>query len=390
MRFAGSRVDSARPDGPPTRAVLPGVIVLALDGLALHIAAETFTHAELATMRSTMPSTSATAWLTSVTGLDASDHGAVGMVYREPGTDRLVNVVTGEAAAAPYSPAWQGPASPRQARPSSPDQAEPPVLAAPTIFGMARTLGAEALALGPELAALRGSWISALLRGATLRSGGGEPPARTVAQIVECTVRDVGAAIAEPRADPLLLWAYVNLDDHIHRNGYDAALSAALRSLDEAASRWADRGWTVLAHADHGQVPVVPDERLAARWDALDHPRHCRAPSGGAGRVRWLHPLPGLEERLADELRAALGEHAFVFSPGELDDRGLMRVTPIVRARIGEIVAVAASPRFPVPDPSFAYEHGSITEDEMLVPFAAWGAPASAVPMPAPTSAAHL
>lgn len=366
------------------RAVPPGVIVLALDGLAYHLAAETLVHAEIAAMRSTFPSTSATAWLTAVTGLDASDHGAVGTVYRNPGTDNLTNVVTGVATAA-----WQSPASPQYAEAQSSQQDEPAVRTAPTIFDMARTLGAEPLALGPELAALRGPWISALLRGATLRSMSGEPPARTVAQVAERTVREVEAVIAEPRTDPLLLWAYVNLDDHIHRGGYDAPLTAALRSLDEAASRWADRGWAVLAHADHGQVPVSPDERLAAHWDALDHPRHCRAPSGGAGRVRWLHPRPGLGERLADELRVALGEHAFVFTPDELGDRGLMRATLIVAARIGEIVAIAASPRFPVPDPSLAYEHGSITEDEMLVPFAAWGAPASASPMPASTSAAH-
>lgn len=351
-------------------AKLPGVIVLALDGLAYHAAAAALEHAELAALRSTFPSTSATAWLTSVTGLEASEHGVVGTVYREPGTDRLVDVITGETTA------------PFETAPAT-EETQPPVLTFPTIFDKARTLGAEPLAIGAELAAPRGPWISALLHGATLRVDN-PTPALTVSAIVERIARDVEAVIGQPRTDPLLLWAYVNLDGHVHRNGYDAALLAALRFLDETADRWADRGWTVLAHADHGQVPVTPDPELAARWAALDQPRHCRIPSGGAGRVRWLHPRAGHEERLARELRAALGEHAFVFTPDELDDRGLMSVSPIVRARIGEIVAVAASPRFPVPDPSSAYEHGSITEDELLVPFAAWGAP---VPVPAPALA---
>ncbi len=340
------------------------MVVLALDGLAFHVAAEALAHAELAAMRSTFPSTSATAWLTSVTGIEAGEHGAVGTVCRVPGTDRLVNVITGTGAG------------------DVEIGADPVVVASPTVFDAARVLGAEPIVLGHELAALRGPWVSALLHGATLRTADGdavdnEPPVRTVSGIVERTVREVDAVVAQPHADPLLLWVYVNLDDHIHRSGYDAPLRAAVRALDEAACRWADRGWTVLAHADHGQVPVSSDERLAARWQTLDNPRYCRAPSGGAGRVRWLHPLPGREQWLADELRSALGEDAFVFTPDELDERGLMNVSPIVRARIGEVVAVAASPRFPLPDPSLVYEHGSITEDEMLVPFAAWGAPAS-------------
>jgi len=355
------------------RAQAPGVIVLALDGLAFHVAAQALAHAELAALRSTFPSTSASAWLTSVTGLEPSEHGALGMVYREPGTERLVNVISGEVT----GPVGSGAEAARDSA-----EREPAVLAAPTIFDRARTLGAEPLAVGAELAALRGPWISALLRGATLRAGY-ESPDRNVSAVVERVVRDIEAVLAAPRTDPLLLWAYVNLDDHIHRNGYDTPLLAALRRLDEAASRWADRGWTVLAHADHGQTPVSPDAQLTARWNTLDDPRYCRIPSGGAGRVRWLYPRPGLQDRLARELRAAFDEHAFIFTPEELDDRGLMAASPIVRARIGELVAIAASPRFPVPHPASVYEHGSITEDEMLVPFAAWGAPPHTLASPA-------
>jgi hypothetical protein len=251
------------------------------------------------------------------------------------------------------------------------------VRTSPTIFDRAHTLGAQPLALGPELAGLSGPWIRALLHGATLRYGGVRPAEQSVG-VAEQIVREIESVLAEPRATPLLLWAYVDLDRHIHRTGYDATLLAALRTLDEAACRWADRGWTVLAHADHGQVAVSRHDLLAERWNALDDPRYCRAPSGGAGRVRWLYPRPGYETQLAANLRDVLGGHAFVFTPDELDDRGLMTVSPVVRARIGEVVAVAASPRFPVRDPSAAYEHGSITEDEVLVPFAAWNAPVTA------------
>jgi hypothetical protein len=40
--------------------------------------------------------------------------------------------------------------------------------------------------------------------------------------------------------------------------------------------------------------------------------------------------------------------------------------------RVGPVVAIAASPRFPVPDPTLRYEHGGLDDDEMHVPFAVW------------------
>jgi hypothetical protein len=45
------------------------------------------------------------------------------------------------------------------------------------------------------------------------------------------------------------------------------------------------------------------------------------------------------------------------------------------------VVARATTAAFPVPDPTVAWEHGSLSDDEMLVPLAAWNPPlASALP----------
>jgi hypothetical protein len=41
---------------------------------------------------------------------------------------------------------------------------------------------------------------------------------------------------------------------------------------------------------------------------------------------------------------------------------------------IGEIVVLATGPGFPVPDARYSFEHGSMTADEILVPFAHWRA----------------
>ncbi|MGH8917313.1 MAG: alkaline phosphatase family protein [Actinomycetes bacterium] len=344
------------------------MVLLAVDGLSLQVAVESLVRASVVALRSTFPSTSTTAWLTAVTGRDVSEHWAVGMVCRLPGTNYVVNLVTGERAGF-LSPTSTG-------CPSIPES--PLLRPAATIFDQAAALGVTVRVIGPELAGLRGPWADALLHGVR-RPPGLCPSARpgTLAQdartVVRRTIGEVESALAGPSETGLLLWAYVNLDDHVHRSGYDAPLEQALRDLDEAAERWAARGWTVLAHSDHGQTPVKYHQTLAARWARLDSPTYCSTPSGGAGRVRWLYPSLGREEWVAAQLRSGLEGHALVFSPDELDATGLLRMVPAIRERIGAVIAVATSPLFPVPQPHLAYEHGAITDAETLVPLATWG-----------------
>ncbi|WP_326790128.1 alkaline phosphatase family protein [Streptomyces sp. NBC_00151] len=340
------------------RAAAKGLCVLAVDGLSLEVAESAFGHASIRPLRSTFPSTSTTAWLTAVTGTDPGVHGAVGMVHRAPGADCVTHLVTGETYAF-GSPRTPGNALPRPG---------------PTLFDRAAESGRSALAIGAELERLTGPWVNALLHGARIvpSPAAAAPLTTDPVSVAERTVREVEAVLAHAFDTPPLVWAYVNLDDHIHRSGYDTRLREALLLLDTAAARWADAGWSVLAHADHGQVEVTPSQALAEAWARLDAPAHCRMPGGGAGRVRWLHPLPGREEAVAAALRDTLGDHALVLTPDELHARGLLSATPVVRARIGEVVALATSPHFPVPDPSAAWEHGSVSDDETLVPLAAW------------------
>ncbi|MGW1535298.1 alkaline phosphatase family protein [Streptomyces aureus] len=340
------------------RAASRGLCVLAVDGLSLDVAESALSHAHIRPLRSTFPSTSTTAWLTAVTGTDPGRHGAVGMVYRAPGADHVTHLVTGETYG--FGP------------PRSPGDAL--LHTAPTLFDHAAAEGRPALAIGAELERLTGPWVEAVLHGARIvpSPAAGAPLTTDPVAVAERTVREVGAVLVRAFDTPPLVWAYVNLDDHIHRHGYDARLREALLLLDTAAARWADAGWSVLAHADHGQVEVTPSEALADAWARLDAPAHCRMPGGGAGRVRWLHPLPGHEWRVADMLRDRLADHALVLTPDELHARGLLTVTPAVRERIGEVVALAASPHFPVPDPGVAWEHGSVSDGETLVPLASW------------------
>ncbi|MFD0330770.1 alkaline phosphatase family protein [Streptacidiphilus monticola] len=136
------------------RAAGRGVIVLALDGLSHEVAAETLRHAHLRPLRSTFPSTSTTAWLTSVTGVPASEHGAVGMVYRSPGAASVTHLVTGRSIGFGDSQAA--------------DPATELVVPRATVFDLATAAGRPAHVLGAELERLSGAWVEALLHGARL------------------------------------------------------------------------------------------------------------------------------------------------------------------------------------------------------------------------------
>ncbi|MEU6740722.1 alkaline phosphatase family protein [Streptosporangium sandarakinum] len=374
-----------------------GVVVLAVDGLSWRAARAAWPAAGLARLTSTFPSTSATAWMTSVTGLPVAGHLAIGAACRSPADGSLVNVITGETLAravpdrADGAPPGGGPPVDSLSGGAFSEGGPPGgdlIAARTTVFERAAALpGTVAVAVGREIDTLASPWSAALLRGAVrfpaFRNAGGVPAARRrelAAQaldpesLVAAVARDVEAAFAEHAAAGrrLLLWVYVNLDDHFHRHGYDPRAMRAVAGLERHALSWAARGWHVIAHSDHGQVPVAPDPALEAAWAEVDAPELCALPGGGAGRTRWLHPRPGRAGEAAERLAAALGEHALVLAADELSGLGLLEPTPAVRERLGEVVAVAASPRFPLPVRGPRFEHGALTEDEMFVPLALW------------------
>ncbi|MFV2084254.1 alkaline phosphatase family protein [Micromonospora sp. LOL_021] len=341
-----------------------GVIMLAVDGLSYDAAlAAGWRTAELTQLASTFPSTSTTAWLTAMTGVGPAQHGVPGMVYRVPGRGCLVYAVTGQVLA-------QGPADPG---------GDPRlVIGHPTIFDRAAADGVQCRAVAREIAHLPGPWAQALLRGATVVPAA---PAETLARHARDPALLVDAAATEVdeqidvhrdgragrqlgdvrRRQPMLLWTYVNLDDYLHRHGYDEPAVAAMAELGRRAARWAQAGWTVIGYSDHGQVRCAPADDLVRAWSVLDDPARRLLPAGGAGRVRWLYPAPGDEDEVGGRLAAALGSSARIVATDEA-----------WRDRVGPVIAIAADQRFPVPDPSLSWEHGADSADETVVPLAIW------------------
>jgi hypothetical protein len=351
-----------RPCWPFAVGSADAVVVLALDGIGLEPALTAWAPATVIALTSTFPSTSPTAWLTAVTGRQVAEHGVPGVVYRF-GPGLLFNCLADRSAG--RSGDW-----------SANDRAtEVMIDGGATVFQVLSGRGIDSVVVQGDLGSIPGRWADAVTRGArrvvpdrpwaTLRY-------RPVAA-ARTVVHDIDQVLGSRRAGgPLLVWAYAHLDPYVHRHGYDKAVLAALAILGQAARRWSEAGYAVVSHADHGLVRTRPLP-MGSGWAEAGDARLSRLPPGGAGRVRWWYPRPGREDEVLDRLTAALSDHALVMPAEGLIELGLVERGGQLLDRIGEIVALALDEWFPLVDPEDAYEHGSVTPEEMLAPLVVWG-----------------
>ncbi len=328
------------------------LLVVAVDGLGYEHAEAAYAAADLRPLTSEFPTTTVACLMASVTGAAGAEHGFVGVQYLHADGQRVVNCHSGQVAG------W----SAALIRPTvTPDL--------PTVFDRLGELGVPSVVLPHELAGLHAEVRNRMLHGAhACRQAGSKEtdPVRLVAAFAaELSALELDAGT--------LTWVYLDFDSYIHRHGFDHRVLAGAAALGELAGRLRDEGTSVLTFSDHGLTPSAPGQATMKAWDAAAGERWCRLPAGGAGRVRWLYPHPGQAGRLAAQLAGQLSD-AFVTSPDELAEIGVLAAGSVGQRRIGEVVLLATGPDFPVPDPSTAFEHGSMTAAEVVVPMAIWSA----------------
>lgn len=343
-----------------------GLIVLGLDALSQEFMADLWSPSERFSLTSTFPSTSVLAWPSALSGKSVDELNLCGVVYFDAKANGLFHAFRDL-----FLPlgSWDWSA---EARPAS------AVTLGPwdNVFSDLACVGA--VARDGDLAAWPGRWADALLHGAVRRRDSQvfadirfKP-----AEIVEWAVRQVSAEVdASVREPPAFVWTFVNFDDYVHARGYTSELREALRRLERSVERWVQAGYSVVCHSDHGMVPCQVAPEVWHEWEHLAGPENCRLPAGGAGRVRWIYPrkldaasLRDLHGRLSELLKG----DAMVLYRSQLADMGLLPRAICSGPAIGELVALATGPGFPVPDPSYRWEHGSATAAEMICPVAVW------------------
>jgi hypothetical protein len=119
-------------------------------------------------------------------------------------------------------------------------------------------------------------------------------------------------------------------------------------------------------------VETHETDRTAPLLAALRDPEYCLRGNGGAGRVLWAYPRPAREREFTDRIRELSRGFADVIPADELFDSGAIEGSPIARTRIGRTLVIASGTEFPVLDAEHRFEHGGLSEVEMLVPVAVW------------------
>jgi predicted AlkP superfamily pyrophosphatase or phosphodiesterase len=193
--------------------------------------------------------------------------------------------------------------------------------------------------------------------------------------------RTLGTLVAEvtrlARAgEPFVYAYYEGLDKVSHEHGLGEAYDEELRWIDHLVATLLSSlppGTVLLVTADHGQVEVG-DNVLDLPSDVLTHV----SMQSGEGRFRWLHARSGRAGALLDAARDLLGPHAWVRSRSEAIAEGWYGpiVTDAAAGRLGDVLLAAKGEvAFLDPEDTGPYvlvgRHGSLTEDEMLVPLVA-------------------
>jgi hypothetical protein len=317
------------------------VVLLVLDGFGWHALRDhpdclpTIGAMEGGPITTVVPSTTSTALTSIATGLAPAQHGLLG--YRIVVSGAVLNVLR-----------WEYPNGRRPPEPFDVQRHTP-------------FLGRDIPVVTRSEFRTSG-FTNAHLRGA--RFVGWHTPAT----LVEHCRRLVRAG------EPLVYAYYPGVDTVAHEFGlHDEYFRRELRAADTLVAELQaalPEEAAVLVTSDHGQVHLE-----AQSWLELREIEPLVDMMSGDGRFRYLYAKRGGARELLEAARGAVGDRAWVWSRRELLDDGWIGdgATGTVPGRIGDVV-LAASDGVAFTDPALPTEaklrsgHGSVTEDEMLVP----------------------
>ncbi len=292
-------------------------------------------------LTSGVPSTTATSLTSLGTGLPPGAHGVVGFTSRIPGTDRLLDALR-----------WDKHVDPRQWQ----DQ--------PTVFERSRDCGIAATVVSKRV--FEGTGLTeASQRGATYVG------ADTVGERIS------GAVRAATENGSITYLYEGELDATGHRRGCGSwAWRHQLAMVDSFAARLREAlpaRTGLIVTGDHGMVDVDSERRV----DVDEEPQLMEGVSlfGGEARFRHLYCDIGAVEDVAKGWSDRLGAEAIVLTREQAIDEGWFgSVSSAVRPRLGDVMVASLGDLAVVSTSRFPYEatliglHGSLTEDEMLVP----------------------
>jgi len=325
------------------------IVLLVIDGLGYE---QLQRHAHIApnlmslvggSITTIAPSTTASALTSLVTGASPAEHGSVG--YRMDMGDSIMNSLRW----------WSDTRDLRKVHPPASVQPIPPFVGM-TIPVVSR-------------AELEGSaFTEAHLRGS--RPCGWRAASSIVAQ----------CASLISSGEKFVYAYYDGVDKIAHERGFGAYYDAEIAATDwlvGALLNTLPSGTTLAITADHGQVQV--DDNVVHLSDDIKATLHHQS---GEGRFRWLHAKRGQESDLLQIATDLYSDIAWIASRDQVVEEAWLgparggRIADQVKRRLGDVALVpftATTFDDPLDSGPFSLvcRHGSLTADEMFVPFLA-------------------
>jgi hypothetical protein len=186
---------------------------------------------------------------------------------------------------------------------------------------------------------------------------------------------EIGELLAA--GEPFVYAYYDGIDRIAHADGLGERYEAELRTTDRLVGDVVAAlppGAVLVVTADHGEVQVGADVELlgAEAMAMVDF-------LSGEGRFRWLHAREGAVADLVDAMSERYGPTTWVLERDELVDAGWFGgpLPDVLRRRLGDVALVPFAP-IAFLDPADTGEsrlqarHGSLTDEELLVPLLAF------------------
>ena len=325
------------------------IVLLVIDGLGYE---QLQRHAHIApnlmslvggSITTIAPSTTASALTSLVTGASPAEHGIVG--YRMDMGDSIINSLRW----------WSDTRDLRKVHPPATVQPIPPFVGM-TIPVVSR-------------AELEGSaFTEAHLRGS--RPCGWRAASSIVAQCANLI----------SSGEKFVYAYYDGIDKIAHERGFGAYYDSEIAATDWLVGSLLNTlpsGTTLAITADHGQVQV--DDNVVHLSDDIKASLHHQS---GEGRFRWLHAKRGQESDLLQIATDSYSDIAWVASRDQVIEEAWLgparggRIADQVKRRLGDVALVpftATTFDDPLDSGPFSLvcRHGSLTADEMFVPFLA-------------------
>lgn len=287
-----------------------------------------------------LPPTSSTAWLSSLTGVGLERHGIPGVVFKV--SEELINVFE-------YQGALHVPMT-------------------GNIFTDAAEAGYIPVSIMGDWEPYDCTWRKVLLshsepvRGYRFYT---DPSLQDGMALCRRLLHALSESLAgSSSASRRLVWCFIDADRHIHLRGYDNDLVDFLKQIDQLAVELARKNAIVVAHSDHGLSPTRHNGDIQKFFDELKDRYGCAF--GGAGRTRWIYTEPEKAQDLNSTLAGFLPETIRVCKANDVFAAGTL-----ARSRVGDTVIIAQGEEF-VTFSGHVFDHGSLTDAELYVPFAQW------------------